>query len=172
MTALAVVLLIAWSIVAVLTALVASTRGRSVPGWAAAGFFFGPLALFAVGFMPALAAAPSRSQRKCPECAELILREARRCKHCGATVSPEHATPAAAELGAVNRDAREAAVQAALAGDSSALDRLASQAAAQRSTAAHGAALQSPARHAYEATVVYVALGLAALATVSALLLS
>ena len=30
---------------------------------------------------------------KCPECAELVLREARKCKHCGAALMPPALTP-------------------------------------------------------------------------------
>jgi rRNA maturation protein Nop10 len=35
------------------------------------------------------AGAPETQElRKCPECAELILREAKKCKHCGTPVEP------------------------------------------------------------------------------------
>jgi len=35
------------------------------------------------------AGAPETQElRKCPECAELILREAKKCKHCGSVVEP------------------------------------------------------------------------------------
>jgi hypothetical protein len=48
------VLLIFWCACAVFTARVASSRGRSPIDWGVAGFFFGPIALLAIGFMPPL----------------------------------------------------------------------------------------------------------------------
>lgn len=52
-------------------------------------------AVFAAGGMPArqaakaraaAAAEASRPRQKCPGCAELILAEARKCKHCGEAI--------------------------------------------------------------------------------------
>ena len=43
-----------WIIFGVASAIVASSKNRSGFGWLVAGFFFGPIALFMVGVMPAL----------------------------------------------------------------------------------------------------------------------
>ena len=43
-----------WLILGFASAIVASSKGRSAFGWMIAGFFFGPIALFMVGVMPAL----------------------------------------------------------------------------------------------------------------------
>ena len=46
-----------WIILGVACAIVAGSKGRSPFGWLIAGFFFGPIALFMVGVMPALGGA-------------------------------------------------------------------------------------------------------------------
>jgi hypothetical protein len=66
---------------------------RHGPGWFLLSMVISPLLAFLLLIM-----LPSRSKsagapetqelRKCPECAELILREAKKCKHCGAVVEP------------------------------------------------------------------------------------
>jgi uncharacterized paraquat-inducible protein A len=45
-------LIVFWLSCGVFSAIVASSKGRSSVAWFFAGFFFGPLALLAVGFMP------------------------------------------------------------------------------------------------------------------------
>jgi hypothetical protein len=85
-----VILLLLWSVFAFATAFVAEKRGHSSGAWFAAGFFLGPFA-----FAFALIAPPeheelvrrgllNRSLRRCPECAEAIRVEARRCRYCAA----------------------------------------------------------------------------------------
>jgi ribosomal protein S14 len=48
------------------------------------------LATAAHGSEPAHSASPSsiREERECPFCAELILKKAKLCKHCGREVAP------------------------------------------------------------------------------------
>lgn len=58
--------------------------GGAPPALAAA---FATVGLLAVGFMPALSAKNNRwpygpKTRKCPHCAEEVLAEATKCKHC------------------------------------------------------------------------------------------
>src|SRR5262245_28020707 len=90
-----------WLSRVILTGMADSTRGRSVIGWVILGMLFPLFALVAVLVLgkvqssaPALAVSSdattgvvnspiATSLRKCPECAEWIQREARRCKHCG-----------------------------------------------------------------------------------------
>jgi len=92
---------------AVLSAIVAANKNRSVLGWGLIGFFF---TLF--GFLAALVVSeveedgettktgslhpsstrafdPDEHEKKCPMCAEYIKLEARRCKHCGHEFSKE-----------------------------------------------------------------------------------
>ena len=57
---------------------------RSVASW---GLLLGPIGLLIVGFMGA-PAPDVTTVRKCPFCAETILREAKVCKHCGREVEP------------------------------------------------------------------------------------
>jgi hypothetical protein len=53
MSALLLALFVTWCVCAVFTAMVASSRGRPSTRWFFAGLLFGPIALLAVGFMPA-----------------------------------------------------------------------------------------------------------------------
>lgn len=73
-----------WILCGVFASIVASSKGRSGLAWALSGFFFGPLALLAVGFMPAQDAGGRRVP--CPNCAEMILPDAKVCRFCGSAV--------------------------------------------------------------------------------------
>ncbi len=80
-----------WLVFSVVVAIGAAGRGRHGPGWFLLSI--SPLLAFLLLMM-----LPSRSKsagapetqelRKCPACAELILREAKKCKHCGSDVEP------------------------------------------------------------------------------------
>jgi len=82
-----------WLVFSVVVAIGAAGRGRHAPGWFLLSMVISPLLAFLLLMM-----LPSRSKsagapetqelRKCPECAELILREAKKCKHCGSDVEP------------------------------------------------------------------------------------
>src|SRR2546428_7083239 len=82
-----------WLVFSVVVAIGAAGRGRHGPGWFLLSMVISPLLAFLLLMM-----LPSRSKsagapetqelRKCPECAELILREAKKCKHCGSGVEP------------------------------------------------------------------------------------
>lgn len=79
---------IVWLLLALVVGVAASGRGRSGFGWFVLAVVLSPLiAGLLVLAMPSLkgtAQAPSlATHRKCPECAELVLKEARVCKHCG-----------------------------------------------------------------------------------------
>jgi len=74
-----------WLIFAVVVGVVASSRGRSGFGWFLLAMVVSPLLAFiVVAFLPSLKNAPnSNTHAKCAMCAELILKEAIKCKHCG-----------------------------------------------------------------------------------------
>ena len=82
-----------WLVFSVVVAIGAAGRGRHGAGWFLLSMVISPLLAFLLLMM-----LPSRSKsagapetqelRKCPECAELILREAKKCKHCGSDVEP------------------------------------------------------------------------------------
>ena len=88
-------LLIFWLVVAVATAMVASSRGRSGFGWFILGGMFSLIALFVVAVLPSQKAAPRDPNApspdthvRCPDCRELVYKDARKCKHCGITLVP------------------------------------------------------------------------------------
>jgi RNA polymerase subunit RPABC4/transcription elongation factor Spt4 len=82
--------LLVWSIIfAVVTAIIANTKGLSPGKWTVIGFVLGP-----IGVIWALVTAKDQSTleteslmsgkfKKCPLCAEVIKKEASVCKHCG-----------------------------------------------------------------------------------------
>jgi len=68
----------------------AEHRGLSSGTYFAAAFFLSP----PVAFLAAATARPSfnaKSVKRCPECAETIWREARKCRYCGSPVQVESA---------------------------------------------------------------------------------
>jgi hypothetical protein len=82
--------LLLWLVVAAITGMVASRRGRSGGTWFVLGFLFSFFALLALMMMPDLSeeqqAEDNAALRRCPYCAERIRREAIRCKHCHSEV--------------------------------------------------------------------------------------
>lgn len=87
-------LLIVWFGCAVLCWVVANSKARLAGIWFISGLFLGPLALIAVGCMPSLARKEGqptpKTHVKCPECRELVLKDANRCKHCRCQLVPQH----------------------------------------------------------------------------------
>ncbi|SEJ33932.1 hypothetical protein SAMN05216201_107102 [Pseudomonas linyingensis] len=92
-----------WVAVAIVTGLAAQSRGRSFMAWFALGFLFSFLALIAVLVMNRVETADdvdrtsqaiaskhgiSKFYRKCPACAEVVRREAKKCKHCQSELEP------------------------------------------------------------------------------------
>ena len=71
-------------------AFIAQSKGRSFAGWWLYGFL-----LFIIAIVHVLVIPPLNSQytnpskiRDCPFCAEPVLRQAVKCKHCGSALSP------------------------------------------------------------------------------------
>ncbi len=79
-----------WIVTAVVTAIVASSRGRNWFAWLIIGFCLSLLGIVLVALLPSVKTDESlRSHRvACPFCAEPILPQAKRCKHCGSDVVP------------------------------------------------------------------------------------
>ena len=98
--------IIIWIVCGIGAAAIASSKGRSAGAWFLGGLLLGPIGLLIVGFMGAPAPSVS-SVRKCPFCAETILREAKVCKHmpgnaAGAMNSPKSNIPSAPIRTALN----------------------------------------------------------------------
>ena len=82
-------ILLIWLLFGVVTAVVASNKGRNGLGWFFLGMLLGPF-----GFILSLVVSKnehaaekevlaSGTMKKCPFCAELVKAEAKICKHCG-----------------------------------------------------------------------------------------
>lgn len=74
-------------IAAVVTSVIAQwSKGRSGIGWFLIGLGAPFIALIAVIFIPKLAT--PETHVKCPDCKELVLKEASVCKHCRCRLIP------------------------------------------------------------------------------------
>lgn len=90
---------IIWFVGAVFAGIIASSKGRSGFGYFLLSVLLTPLLglILAIG-MPSLANAAGKAVEdaptplthvKCPDCRELVQKDARKCKHCGTTLIPE-----------------------------------------------------------------------------------
>lgn len=83
-----------WLIGAVVVAVIAGSRGRSGLGWFVLSLLLSPLlGLILVALLPSAltpeGAPTPETHVKCPDCRELVLKEARVCKHCGCRLIPQ-----------------------------------------------------------------------------------
>lgn len=97
---------------------IAKLRGRDEGEGFALGFFLGPIGWIIEAVQtdlkqsdPRQTATDGRPLQKCPYCAEMILVEAKICKHCGRDVPPENAAKILAEK--ARKEAEDQAVIAA-----------------------------------------------------------
>jgi len=88
------ILLIIWVLFGIAAAMVMSNKGRSGCGGFAMGFLLGPIGLIIALVMGAdhremeKTELASGNMRKCPQCAEVIRVEAKKCRFCGSDVPP------------------------------------------------------------------------------------
>jgi hypothetical protein len=91
-------IVLGWVLFSIVAGMIAGSKGRSGFGYFFLSLILSPLIglLLAIA-LPALnppataagpAAPPSDSYIKCPDCRELVLKDARKCKHCGSTLVP------------------------------------------------------------------------------------
>jgi hypothetical protein len=86
------ILLIFWLLFGVAAMLVMQNKGRSGCGGFALGFLLGPFGLMLALVLSSDQAVLEKSSletgemRKCPFCAEVIRKEARKCRYCGSDI--------------------------------------------------------------------------------------
>lgn len=94
-------LIVGWLVFAVVVGVAANSRGRSGFGWFLLSLLLSPLiGIILVLVMPkkgeAALATDEVGQRisedthvRCPDCRELVRKDARKCKHCGTALVPQ-----------------------------------------------------------------------------------
>lgn len=85
-------IVIGWFIFSFIAGIIAGSRGRSGIGYFLLSIILSPL----IGIVLALALpainpnAPNpKTHVRCPDCRELVLNDARKCKHCGCALVPQ-----------------------------------------------------------------------------------
>ena len=82
-----------WVGFAVVVAVFAARQGRSGFGWFVLAVLISPLLAgllcLALGSKHAPVGPTPETHVKCPDCRELVLCDARRCKHCGCGLIPQ-----------------------------------------------------------------------------------
>ncbi|HRO60256.1 MAG TPA: hypothetical protein PK177_13995 [Burkholderiaceae bacterium] len=92
-------LLLFWFIGAIIVGAAAAGRGRGGFAWFLLALLISPLlALVAVLVLPRIEDEPATEpdasgttpiHTRCPDCREIVRRDARKCKHCGSALVPE-----------------------------------------------------------------------------------
>lgn len=81
---------IVWILLSLVVAVAAQSRGRTGLGWCLISLAISPLiGLLLILVLPSRANQPTpQTHVRCPDCKELVLKEARKCKHCGCALIP------------------------------------------------------------------------------------
>jgi len=86
-----------WLVFSVVAGIIAGSKNRSGIGYFLISIVLSPIVgLLLAAFLPVIVEAPKtvvevdpvETHTKCPECRELVLIDARKCKHCGAALTP------------------------------------------------------------------------------------
>ena len=94
---------LSWLLFGVVSAVVASNKGRSGCAWFGLGVLLGPIGLIlAFAVQPPHAQVPPANPqpsalKKCPACAELIRQDAVKCRFCGEKLTSSRGGPSAPE---------------------------------------------------------------------------
>ena len=83
-----------WVLFSVAVGILASNRGRSGVGWFFLSLCLSPLlglifVLVSSNLKVTSAGPTPETHVKCPDCRELVLRDASKCKHCGTKLIPQ-----------------------------------------------------------------------------------
>ena len=83
--------LLGWLAFSIVVGMIADSRGRGGLFWFFISIILSPLlGVIMLLLMPVVAKEPTpETHVKCPECAELVLKEAKLCKHCGTRLIPQ-----------------------------------------------------------------------------------
>lgn len=84
-------LMFLWLGCAIAATWIGVAKGRSGFAWAILGLLFGLFALIVVACLPRISRGRPTPQThvKCPDCKELVLKDARVCKHCRCRLVPQ-----------------------------------------------------------------------------------
>ena len=85
-----------WFVLSVVAGIIAARNGRSGSGYFLISIFFTPLAGLILAVALPKVEREDEDRALCPECAELVKRQAIKCKHCGADLAKHHAEAQAA----------------------------------------------------------------------------
>jgi len=90
-----------WIVIAAACAAIAGGKGRSGLLWFIIGAFLSLIGLIIIACLPSIKppqpvviaggepAPTPKTHVRCPDCAELVRREATKCKHCGCSLVPQ-----------------------------------------------------------------------------------